>query len=187
MVVEVKETDIKGGIMSLYESESVELKEVYTPEVKKEVVAFANTNGGTIYIGVQDNGGIIGLDNPDFVMQQIANAVRDSIRPDVSMFTNIELVMKENKNVIKITVQQGTKKPYYLTDKGLKPSGVYVRSGAASAPASEDAIRMMIKMTDGESFENNRSLVQDLTFASLNRKMELRQLEWIMVPASVKS
>ena len=39
----------------------------------------------------------------------------------------------------------------------------------------------------GESFENNRSLVQDLTFASLNRKMELRQLEWIMVPASVKS
>ena len=39
--------------MSLYESESVELKEVYTPEVKKEVVAFANTNGGTIYIGVQ--------------------------------------------------------------------------------------------------------------------------------------
>ena len=177
MVVEVKETDIKGGIMSLYESESVELKEVYTPEVKKEVVAFANTNGGTIYIGVQDNGGIIGLDNPDFVMQQIANAVRDSIRPDVSMFTNIELVMKENKNVIKITVQQGTKKPYYLTDKGLKPSGVYVRSGAASAPASEDAIRMMIKMTDGESFENNRSLVQDLTFASLNREMELRQLE----------
>lgn len=53
MLVEVKETDIKGGIMSLYESESVELKEVYTPEVKKEVVAFANTNGGTIYIGVQ--------------------------------------------------------------------------------------------------------------------------------------
>ena len=57
-MVEVKETDIKSGIMSLSESESVELKEVYTPEVKKEVVAFANTNGGTIYIGVQDNGGI---------------------------------------------------------------------------------------------------------------------------------
>jgi ATP-dependent DNA helicase RecG len=36
---------------------------------------------------------------------------------------------------------------------------------------------MMIKMTDGESFENNRSLVQALTFASLNREMALRQLE----------
>lgn len=171
------ETDIKGDSMSMYESESIELKEVYTPELKKEVVAFANTYGGTIYIGVQDNGEITGIENSDFVMQQISNAVRDSIRPDVSMFTNIELVMKEDKNIIKITVQQGTKKPYYLTDKGLKPSGVYVRSGTTSAPASEDAIRMMIKMTDGESFENNRSLVQDLTFASLNREMELRLLE----------
>lgn len=67
--------------MSLYESESVELKEVYTPDVKKEVVAFANTKGGTIYIGVKDSGGIIGIKNPDFAMQQIANAIRYSISP----------------------------------------------------------------------------------------------------------
>jgi ATP-dependent DNA helicase RecG len=47
--------------MSIYESENIELKEVYTPELKKEVVAFANTNGGTIYIGIQDNGEITGM------------------------------------------------------------------------------------------------------------------------------
>lgn len=163
--------------MMMYESETIELKEVYTTELKKEIVAFANTNGGTIYIGVQDSGEITGLDNADFVMQQISNAVRDSIRPDVSMFTKIELVKREDKNIIKITVQQGTKKPYYLSDKGLKPSGVYVRNGNTSAPVSEDAIRMMIKMTDGDSFENNRSLIQDLTFTSFNREMALRQLE----------
>ncbi len=180
-MVEVIETDIKGDVMRIYESETVELKEIYTPDLKKVVVAFANTNGGTIYIGVQDNGEIIGLDNADFVMQQISNALRDSIRPDVSVFTNIELVKKEDKNVIKITVNQGTRKPYYLSDKGLKPSGVYVRSGTTSAPVSEDAIRMMIKMSDGESFENNRSLVQDLTFASLNREMTIRQLEFSQV------
>ncbi len=176
-MVELIETDIKGDIMKLYESENVELKEIYTPDLKKEVVAFANTNGGTIYIGIQDNGHIMGLDNADFVMQQISNAIRDSIRPEISMFTNIELVQKEDKNIIKLTVQQGTKKPYYLSDKGLKPSGVYVRSGTTSAPASEDAIRMMIKMTDGDSFENNRSLIQDLTFTSFSKEMNLRQLE----------
>lgn len=181
IVAEVIETDIKGDVMRMYESETIELKEIYTPELKKEVVAFANTNGGTIYIGVQDNGGIMGLDNADFVIQQISNAVRDSIRPDVSMFTNIELVKKENKNIIKLTVYQGTKKPYYLSDKGLKSSGVYVRSGTTSAPASEDAIRMMIKMTDGDSFENNRSLIQELTFTSLNKEMALRQLEFSQV------
>jgi len=181
IVAEVIETDIRGDVMRMYESETIELKEIYTPDMKKEVVAFANTNGGTIYIGVQDNGDITGLDNVNFVMQQISNAVRDSIRPDVSMFTTIELVQKEDKNIIKLTINQGTKKPYYLSDKGLKPSGVYVRSGTTSAPASEDAIRMMIKMTDGDSFENNRSLVQELTFTSLNKEMEQRQLEFSQV------
>ena len=175
------EADIKGDIMRMYKSETIELKEIYTPDLKKEVVAFANTNGGTIYVGVKDNGEIIGLDHADFLMQQISNAIRDSIRPDVFMFTNIELVQKENKNIIKITVDQGTKKPYYLSEKGLKPSGVYVRSGTTTAPASCDAIRMMIKMTDGDSFENNRSLIQELTFKSLNKEMSLRQLEFSSV------
>ncbi len=167
--------------MMLYESETVELKELYTSDLKKEIIAFANTNGGTIYIGVQDSGGIIGLDNADFIMQQISNSLRDSIRPDVSMFTNIELMKEDSKFFIKLTVSQGTKKPYYLSDKGLKPTGVYVRSGTTSAPASEDAIRMMIKMTDGDSFEENRSLIQELTFNALNDELQKRRLEFTEV------
>jgi len=167
--------------MRMYESETIELKETYTSDLKKEVVAFANSSGGTIYIGVQDSGEIVGLEDVDFVIQQISNAIRDSIRPDVSMFTNIELIKKEDKSIIKLTVHQGTKKPYYLSDKGLKPSGVYVRSGTTSAPASEDAIRMMIKTTDGDSFENNRSIIQKLTFTSLNEEMKLRKLEFSQV------
>lgn len=167
--------------MKLYESETVELKEIFTSDLKKEIVAFANTNGGIIYIGVQDSGEIVGLDNADFVIQQISNSLRDSIRPDVSIFTNIELLQKEGKFLIKLTVSQGTKKPYYLSDKGLKPTGVYVRSGTTSAPASEDAIRMMIKMTDGDSFETNRSLVQDLTFHILDGELKKRGLEFTEV------
>ena len=167
--------------MILYESETVELKELYTSDLKKEIIAFANTNGGTIYIGVQDSGEIIGLDNADFIMQQISNSLRDSIRPDVSMFTNIELMKEDSKFFIKLTVSQGTKKPYYLSDKGLKPTGVYVRSGTTSAPASEDAIRMMIKMTDGDSFEENRSLIQELTFNTLNDELQERGLEFTEV------
>ncbi len=167
--------------MKLYESKTVELKEIYTSDLKKEIVAFANTNGGTIYIGVQDSGKIIGVDNADFVMQQISNSLRDSIRPDVSMFINIELLQEEKKFFLKLTVSQGTKKPYYLSDKGLKPTGVYVRSGTTSAPASEDAIRMMIKMADGDSFEENRSLVQELTFNTLNEELQKRGLEFTEV------
>jgi ATP-dependent DNA helicase RecG len=171
----VIETDRRGGIMRLFESETVELKQVYTSDLKKEIVAFANTNGGAIYIGVQDSGEIVGLDNADFVMQQISNSLRDS------MFINIELVQEDSKFFIKLTVSQGTKKPYYLSDKGLKPTGVYVRSGTTSAPASEEAIRMMIKMADGDSFEINRSLVQELTFHALNDELQKRGLEFTEV------
>lgn len=76
-------------------------------------------------------------------MQQVSNTLRDSIRPDISMFTNIELIQEKGKTLLKITVDQGTKKPYYLSDKGIKPSGVYIRSATTSAPATEDSIRLM--------------------------------------------
>ncbi len=167
--------------MSFQESETVELKAIHTPDIKKEIIAFANTKGGSIYIGIQDNGEISGVDDPDFVMQQVANSIRDSIKPDISVFTNIELLKEDANSYIKITVEQGTRKPYYLADKGLKSSGVYVRSGTTSAPASEDAIRMMIKLSDGDSYEENRSMLQDLTFNILTDELQKINLEFTSV------
>ena len=73
------------------------------------------------------------------------------------------------------------KEIYTLSDKGLKPTGVYVRSGTTAAPASEEAIRMMIKMTDGDSFETNRSLIQELTFNKLEEELKRRDLEFTEV------
>ena len=40
------------------ESEIIELKREYTADIRKEIIAFANTNGGTIYVGIDDNGDI---------------------------------------------------------------------------------------------------------------------------------
>ena len=56
--------------MLFAESETVELKSVYVEDIKKEIIAFANTRGGTIYIGVEDNGSVCGVENADAVMQQ---------------------------------------------------------------------------------------------------------------------
>ena len=51
--------------MKFIENEYCELKMMLTKDIKKEIIAFANTNGGKIYIGVDDDGNIIGIDNPD--------------------------------------------------------------------------------------------------------------------------
>ncbi|MFR9538492.1 MAG: RNA-binding domain-containing protein, partial [Rikenellaceae bacterium] len=160
------------------ENERVELKEIYIPEIKKEVIAFANTYGGIVYIGVTDSGEVVGVDNVDETMLQLTNALRDSIRPDVTMFTQTELFSHDEKTVIKLTVSEGIRKPYYLGDKGLKPSGVYVRQGTSSVPASEDAIRNMIKLSDGDSFENHRSLEQNLSFDAMSAEFDTRNIEF---------
>lgn len=51
--------------MVFQESGTVELKSIVTGDIKKEMIAFANCEGGKLYIGVQDDGTVIGLDNPD--------------------------------------------------------------------------------------------------------------------------
>jgi len=72
--------------MIFRESETLELKEVVVDDIKKEIIAFANCDGGKLYIGVRDDGTVAGLNNPDKVSLQISNMVRDSIKPDVTMF-----------------------------------------------------------------------------------------------------
>lgn len=150
--------------MNYIESETVELKAEVVSDICKEIIAFANTKGGTLYIGVQDDGQIIGVNNADRVTLQISNMVRDSIKPDVTMFVGYKTQEENGRQVVAVTVQKGTDRPYYLGSKGLKPSGVYVRNGTSTDPATDTAIRKMIKETDGDTFEDMRSLEQNLTF-----------------------
>ena len=49
------------GSMLFRESETIELKEVVVDEIKKEIIAFANCDGGKLYIGVQDDGTVVGV------------------------------------------------------------------------------------------------------------------------------
>jgi len=150
------------------ETTNVEFKREYTADIKKEVIAFANSNGGTIYVGHDDDGNPYPLDNVNETLTQITNSIRDGVSPDVTMFVGYEA----DESGIVITVREGTHKPYFLPDKGLKPSGVYVRQGTSSTPASFEQIREMIKLTDGDRFETARSLVQDLTFKETSEEFE---------------
>ena len=150
--------------MIFTESELVELKSEVVSDICKEVIAFANTKGGTMYVGVQDDGHVLGVENADRVTLQMNNMVRDFIKPDVTMFVRYETQEIDGKQIVAVTIQKGTDRPYYLGSKGLKPSGVYVRNGTSTDPATDTAIRKMIKETDGDCFEDMRSLEQNLTF-----------------------
>lgn len=156
--------------MIFQESETVELKSVMVDDIKKEIIAFANCEGGKLYIGVQDDGVVVGVDDPDKTALQISNMVRDAIKPDITMFLHYETITEDGKKIVSVDVQRGTERPYYIAKKGLRPEGVYVRQGYSSAPATNTAIRQMIKETDGDSFEEIRSLEQNLTFETAAKK-----------------
>ncbi|MBS6546011.1 MAG: putative DNA binding domain-containing protein [Butyricicoccus pullicaecorum] len=164
--------------MLFRESETIELKEIVVDDIKKEIIAFANCDGGKLYIGVRDDGTVIGLDNADSISLQISNMVRDSIKPDITMFLHYETIIENGKHIVAVDIQRGTDRPYYLTKKGMRPEGVYVRQGYSSVPATDAAIRRMIKETDGDRFEAMRCLNQELTFEAVKKEFELRKIDF---------
>lgn len=162
--------------MRFRETEIVELKSIVMDDIKKEIIAFANCDGGTVYVGVADDGKVLGVENADECALQISNMVRDAVKPDVTMFIHYETLECDGKAVMAVNIQRGTNCPYYLAKKGLRPEGVYVRQGYSSVPATDTAIRQMIKETDGDSFENMRSINQALTFEATKKEFEKRNV-----------
>jgi len=114
-------------ILSEGESYTVEFKENPDKSLPTEVCAFANTSGGKIFIGVDDNGRIVGTD--------VSNAARSRVQDTIHQ---IEPRLKVNIDVMDsimvITVPEGTNKPYSCA------KGFYLRSGPNSQKLERDSI-----------------------------------------------
>ena len=163
--------------MLLFENQNIEFKQEYVPDIRKEVMGFANAEGGTVYVGIRKDGKVLGVEDPDGVMLQIVNSLKDALAPDIMPFVRVNSVEIEGKQVVEINVTTGTNRPYYLREKGLKPSGVYVRKGSSTQPMTEEGIREMILQNSGRSFELCRSMNQELTFHTLQAEMQKRLIE----------
>lgn len=162
----------------MLEGKNIEFKRQYTDDIKYAVLAFANTEGGTLYIGINDDGSVEGVGNPDAAMLQVMNMIRDTIRPDITVAVDCSTELMENKHVVVLIIQRGVARPYYLANKGIRPAGVYVRQGASSVPASETAILQMIKESSGDVYEEARSLNQNLTFKEAEAYFAKKHLQF---------
>ena len=160
------------------ENENVEFKLLEAGSLPKtfikEVIGMLNSNGGIIYIGIDDKGNPVGVEDPDDVKIRITNSVRDNIRPEMLSFISIKDEIIEDRWIVKIIIQSGTLKPYYQAGKGIRPEGVSIRKGSASIPASEATIKELLMETAGRSYEKERSIEQDLTFKIFESEMNKR-------------
>lgn len=160
------------------ENKTTEFKREYVEDIKNTIIAFANCDGGILYIGMNDDGTVCGVDNVDDTMLRVTNAVRDAVRPDITMFVECRNDVMDEKSIVCVTVQRGTARPYYLQGKGIRPEGVYVRQGASTVPATDAVILDMIKETSGDRYETARSLDQNLTFDKSVEFLKKRKVEF---------
>lgn len=160
--------------MAWMEDPAAEYKREYADDLAKTVVAFANTNGGTIYVGIDNDGHVTGLADINGTLEKVTHSIRDSIKPDITLLVECQTQRIEGKPVLKIIVQKGAACPYYIASKGMCPEGVSVRQGASTLPATEAAILQMIRDTDGDLYEDRRSLHQALTFGDAEQRFAAR-------------
>ena len=169
--------NILRGDNVFIENEFVELKSELTKEIKKEIVAFANSKGGTIYIGVNDDGTVKGLDNISRDAEALSSMIREGIKSDLSLYTSIDVDKYQDKDIIVLRIMDAPNKPYYLADKGMKSSGVFFRHGNVSAPATDEMIKSMIK-ENHDLFEKGVSSNQDLHFTYLKSVFQNKDIDF---------
>lgn len=125
----------------LVESETVELKAKYTDSFAREVTAFLNTNGGVIYIGVNDDGRAVGVQNTDAVLKNISDCVSDQIEPSPQSEVSTELLFFENKAIIKVNIKRGIRALYCIKKYGFSLKGCPVRIGTTCKEMTPEEIQ----------------------------------------------
>ncbi|MGK7393672.1 MAG: AlbA family DNA-binding domain-containing protein [Candidatus Cyclobacteriaceae bacterium M3_2C_046] len=124
------------------EGEHVQLefkKKVSFPEkIVREIVAFANTQGGTLLIGVDDNGSIDGLkfaEEDQFVLEQ---AISKYCRPKINYRAEI-VKLNKKKSIINYTIYESARKPHFVLENlEMKKGKAYVRVKDKSIQASRE-------------------------------------------------
>lgn len=142
--------DVKK-LTSLPESQTLEFKRNTSSldSILRSVVSFANTNGGIILIGVEDDGSIIGIENSGKIQEQIACSIANRVKPQ--LIVDINTVEVDSKVVLVIQIEH-MPGPYYLSDKGMD-KGVYIRLGNSNRIAGTEAIDEMKRASHNPFFD----------------------------------
>lgn len=170
------------------ESKILELKEFLpkNEKIAKTVIAFSNTSGGKLIIGVNDERKIVGIDGAQLFETQdkIASIIADNCSPGI--MPEIYSVNIENKLVLVIEVVRGNLKPYFLKNQG-KADGTYVRLGATNRIADLETITELERQKRHISFDEEICYEQEFSeldvspllvrFESIGKPLNLEKLE----------
>ena len=119
--------------MTLFESNKIEFKIKFTDQLVKELVAFLNTDGGEIFIGINDNGEVKGAVDIDKTLRNISDIISNQIEPSPSDLISCEIKIMEGFPVIVINIKRGSSPIYCIKKYGFSSLGCPIRVGSTLA------------------------------------------------------
>ena len=126
-------------------------RKVNKPEkIAKEICAFANTKGGVLIIGIDDDGTLVGIKSEKAEIEIVEQTCSFYVKPEIT--PEIQIFEIDGKDLLCVTIKEGTRKPYEALvheNENNKSSYVaFVRVGENSVPASSEMKRLMKKQSE---------------------------------------
>lgn len=139
-------------LISSPEGKTLEFKrDLSSPKpLLKTLVAFANTAGGKLVVGVDDARQVIGISDPLDAEERLCNLIADSIAP--RLVPNIEMVTVDGKTLLVLEVFVSGSRPHYVKAEG-EQAGVYVRLGSTNRQADAALVEELRRSAQGVAFD----------------------------------
>jgi len=174
------------------EGKTIEFKrDLSSPKpMMKALVAFANTAGGRLIVGVSDDRRVLGVEDPLSQEERLCSMIADSIAP--RLVPNIEMITIEDKTLLIAEVFLSSSRPHFLRSEGGE-TGVYVRLGSTNRQADQELIAELRRSVEGVAFDempmpelsiddiDTRAIAQSAREKSPMGERELRTLK-LLVP-----
>ncbi|WP_159421102.1 RNA-binding domain-containing protein [Candidatus Chrysopegis kryptomonas] len=129
----------------LFEGEglTVEFKrKVSSPEkIARAMIAFANTHGGVLIFGIDDDGSVVGVDSEKEEIDLIFQAATQHCYPPIE--PKIEIFELNGKDVIVVTIEQSENRPHHLVSSNGDAGKVFIRIGSQNVIASDEMIKLI--------------------------------------------
>ena len=157
-----------------HEGKTIEFKENCLPlrKITQTVVAFANTAGGTLIVGIRDKTKeIVGLLDPLKEEERLSNVFADNIRP--LLIPDIQIHSFRDRSLIIVSVPHLTG-PYYIRSDGVE-KGVYVRLGSSNRKAGIEMVESIRRLARNISFDEQpctESNSEDIDFRAASEFFE---------------
>ena len=140
-----------------------------TDTICKEIVAFLNTDGGTVIIGVKDDGTVIGVNNIDETLRKISDVISMQIEPNPQDEITTELKFDDGKTLIYLNIPTGSKNIYCQKKYGFSTSGSTMRVGTTCREMTAEQIKIRYEknFVDSEYMLRRKSRQAEVSFREL--------------------